>query len=76
MVTAKLATSYAADRMDEVGPVEVFKPVLVWVVGVRTTIEIVGRRVFPTFLVTCILWSNSVHVLGRAPKDLRGNPPH
>ena len=55
MVTTELATSDPADRVNEVGPVEVFKPVLVRVVGVGATIEVVGRRILPTLLVTCIL---------------------
>ena len=55
VMTAELATSHAADRMDEVRAVKVFKPVLVQVVGVGTMIEVVSRRVLPTLFVTCIL---------------------
>ena len=62
MMAAELATSYTANRMNKVGSVKVFEPILVRVVGVGPTVEIVGGRVLPTFLVTCILWSNSVHV--------------
>ena len=55
MVSTEFATCDSADRMDEVGAVKIFKPVLIRVVGVGSTIEIVGRRIFPTFLITCIL---------------------
>ena len=55
VVTTELSTSHPADGVDEVGAVKVFKPVLVRVVGVGTTVEIIGRRILPTFLVTCIL---------------------
>ena len=75
VVTTELTTSDPADRMNEVGPVEIFESILIRVMRVGAVVEVVGRRVLPTFLVTCILWSNSVHVLGRTPKDLRGNPP-
>ena len=55
MVPTELATSHPTDGMNEVGPVEVFKPVLIRVMGVGTTIEVVGRRILPTLLITCIL---------------------
>ena len=55
VMAAKLATSDPTDRVDEIGPVEIFKSVLVRIVSVGPTIEIVGGRVLPTLLVTCIL---------------------
>ena len=55
MVATELATSHTADRVNKVCPIQVFEPVLIRVVGVGTAVELVGRRVFPTFLVTCIL---------------------
>ena len=55
VMATKLATGYPADGVDEVGPVEIFEPVLVRIMGVGTTIEVVSRRVLPTLLVTCIL---------------------
>ena len=55
VMTAKFTTSDSADRMDEIGPVQIFESVLIRVVGVGATIEVIGRRVLPTFLVTCIL---------------------
>ena len=55
VMTAEFAMSDPANRMNKVGPVKILKPVLIRVVGVGTTIEVVRRRVLPTFLVTCIL---------------------
>ena len=51
-------TSHVTDRMDEVAAVKILEPVLVWVMGVGTTVEVVRRRVLPTLLVTSILWLN------------------
>ena len=62
VVTTEFMTSDPADRVDKVGPVKVLKPVLVRVMSIGATIEIVGRRVFLTFLVTCVLGLSSVHV--------------
>ena len=55
MVTAELTASHPADRVNEVGTIEVFKPILVRVVGIGTAVELIGRRILPTLLVTCIL---------------------
>ena len=55
MMTAKLAASDPTNGMDEVGAVQIFKPVLVRIVGIGTTVKVVGRRILPTLLVTCIL---------------------
>ena len=41
--------------MDKVPTVKVFKPVLIWVVGVGATVEIHRRRILPTLLVTSVL---------------------
>ena len=65
VMATKLTTSDSADRVDEIGPIKIFKPVLVQVVGVGATVEVVSRRILPTFFVMCILRSSSVHVLGR-----------
>ena len=54
-MAAELATSYPTNRVDEVGAIKIFEPILIQVVGVGATIEIIGRRILPTFLVTCIL---------------------
>ena len=55
MVTAEFTTSHTANRVDKVGAVKIFEPVLIRVMGVGTTVKVVGRRIFPTLLVTCIL---------------------
>ena len=55
MVAAEFMTSHTTDRVDKVGPVQVFEPVLIRVVGVGTTIKVIRRRIFTTLLVTCIL---------------------
>ena len=63
MVAAKFATSHTADRVDKVGPIEIFEAVLVRIVCVGTAVKVIGRRILPTLLVTCILRTNSVHML-------------
>ena len=75
VMTTEFATSDPTDRMDKVGPIEIFEPVLIRVVSVGAAVEVIGRGILSTLLVTCILWLNSVHVLRRTPKDLRDNPP-
>ena len=56
MVMGQLATSHTTNGVDEVTTEQVFEPVLIRVMCVGTTVEVVGRRVLPTFLITCILW--------------------
>ena len=74
VVATELATGDPADRMDEVGPVKVLKPILIRVVGVGTTIEIIGRRVLPTFFVTCVLGSIQYECDGGLKREyLHGN---
>ena len=53
MMAREFATSHTANRMDKVAVIQILKSVLVRVVRVGTTIEIHGRRILPTFLVTC-----------------------
>ena len=55
VMAAELTTGNPTNGVDEVGPVKVFKPVLIRVMGVGTTIKVIRRRVLSTFLVTCIL---------------------
>ena len=55
MVTTELATCDPADRMDKVSPIKILEPILVRVMSVGSAVEVIGRRVLPTFLVTCIL---------------------
>ena len=58
MVTGKFAACHSTDGMNKVMVVKVFKPVLVWVMGVRVTIEVMSQRVFDSVFVTSILWNN------------------
>ena len=55
VMAAKLTTSNAADGVDEVRAVQIFEPVLIGIMGVGTTVKVIGRRILPTFLVTCVL---------------------
>ena len=55
VVTTELATSDPANRVDEVGPVQILEAVLVGIVSIGATIEIVSRRILPTLLITSIL---------------------
>ena len=61
-VTSQLTTGHPTDGVDEVSSVQVFKPVLIRVMGVGTTIKVMGRRIFDPVLVTSILenWSKPV----------------
>ena len=76
MMAAELTTSDPTDRMNEVGPVEVLKAVLVRVMSVGTAIEVIRRRVLPTLFVTCILRPFSTGLTTNAREDLLGNPLH
>ena len=58
VVTAEFAPSHTTNCVDEIPTVKIFKPVLIWVMGVGTTVEVIRRRIFTTLLVTCILQSN------------------
>ena len=73
MVTTEFTTSHPANGVDEVGPVKILKSVLVRIMGVGTTIEVVGRRIFTTLLITSILRITSAHALGIVLRNLRGN---
>ena len=55
VMAAQLTASNAANGVDKVQAEEIFELVLVRVVGVRTTIEIVCRRIFSTLLITSVL---------------------
>ena len=58
VVLTEFATSHTTNRVDEVGAVEILKPILIRVVSVGPTVEVIGRRIFTTLLVTCILGSS------------------
>ena len=40
MVVGKLATSYTANRVDEVSAVEIFEPILVGIVRIGVTVKV------------------------------------
>ena len=54
-VTSQLATCHSTNSMDEVSMIEIFKSILVRVMGVGTTVEIVCQGVLNTVLVASIL---------------------
>ena len=54
-VTCKFVTSHPADGMDKIIMVEVFKPVLIGIMGVGMMIELMSGRVLNTILITSIL---------------------
>ena len=56
-VMGQLTTGHPTDCVDEVSMVEIFKPVLIWVVGVQTMIEIMSRGILNSVLITGILWN-------------------
>ena len=51
----QLATGHPADGMDEIPPVQIFKPVLIRIVCIGTVIKLVSRRVFHPVFITSIL---------------------
>ena len=58
MVTTELAASHTANRMDEVGVIQIFKSVLIRIMSVGPAVEVIRRRIFTTLLITCILGTN------------------
>ena len=71
----QLAASHPTDSMDEVPMVQIFKSVLVRVVGVGTTVELMSGGVFNTILVMSILEDVRTHETTR-PRDLFNIPLH
>ena len=55
VMPAEFAASHPTDGVDEVGPVKIFEPVLVRIMGVGSAVEVIGRRILTAFLITCIL---------------------
>ena len=55
MMPAEFAASHPTNGMDEVGPVKIFEPILVRVMGVGSAVEVIGRRILTALLITCIL---------------------
>ena len=56
-VMSQLVAGHPADCVNEIMMVEIFKPILIWVMGVGTMIEIHRRRILHTVLITSILWN-------------------
>ena len=54
-MTGKFMTSHTTNGVDEIVMVKVFKPVLIWIMGVGLTIEVQSRRVFDPILIMSIL---------------------
>ena len=54
-MTSQFAACHPTNRMDEVPLVEIFKPVLIRVMGVGATVEVMSQRVFDSILVMGIL---------------------
>ena len=74
-MTGQLASHHLTQGMDEVPTIKIVEPVLIWVMSVGTTVEIVGRRVLHSILVTSILGNIRTCVTMRI-KDLHNTPPH
>ena len=62
MMAHQLAMCHPTDGVDEVATVEIFKPVLVQVMGIGTTIKVMCRRVFDSILIASVLWEWLEHV--------------
>ena len=63
LVTRQLATSYPTDGVNEVSTIEIFEPVLIWVVSVGPTMEVGSGRVLDPVLITSVLEQRSAHVI-------------
>ena len=55
MMTSKLTASHPTDGMNKVAVVQVFKPILIRIMGVGATVKAHCRRVLDPILVTSIL---------------------
>ena len=75
LVAGKFPASHPTDGVDEIVAVQVVEPILVRIVGVRTTIEVICWRILPTFLITCILQTHSAHVPDELGKHLHDGSP-
>ena len=54
-MVSQLAMCHTTNGMDEGMVVKIFKPVLVQVMGVRTTVEVMSRRILDSVLIVSIL---------------------
>ena len=62
MMASQLATSHPTDGVDEILTVEIFKTILIGIVGVGVVVELMSRGVFDTILVMSILREPSEHM--------------
>ena len=61
-VTSQLAACHPTDRVNEVSVIEIFKPILIQVVGVGVTVEVMGRGILDTIFIASVLWEQLEHV--------------
>ena len=54
-MTRQFAMRHPTDGVDKVTTVEIFEPVLIWVMSIGATVELMSRRVFNTVLIMSIL---------------------
>ena len=60
LVTSQLMTSHLADGMDEIPTIEIFKSILIQVMGIGPTMEVGSGRVFNPILITSILQNSQL----------------
>ena len=75
MVASEFATSDPTDRVDEIRPVQILEPVLIRVMGVRATVKVVSRRIFPALFISSILRIKISTRAKEVSKGLHGIPP-
>ena len=63
LVTSQLTMRHLADGMDEISSIEIFEPVLIWVMGVGLTMEVGSRRVLDPVFIMSILEQQLTHVM-------------
>ena len=54
-MTSQFAVHHPADSVNEVLMVEILKPILIRIVGIRAMVELVSQRVFDPIFVTSVL---------------------
>ena len=55
---SQFAVHHLTNGVNKVTTVQIFKPVLIWVMGVGPMIEIMSRRIFNSVLIMSILWDD------------------
>ena len=54
MMAGQLVARHPTNSMDEVPTVKIFEPVLIWVMGIRTMIEVMSQGILNSVLVASI----------------------